>query len=103
PAVSRWVPDGIAAFAKQHPPRFFGLCVLPLQDMEATVAELDRSVTRLGMKGVLLYSNNAGRFPDEPEFRPLFRRAEELDVPILLHPAYPMTYEATKGYEMAAG
>ena len=45
----------------------------------------------------------AGRFPDEPEFRPLFRRAEELDIPILLHPAYPMTYDATKGYEMAAG
>lgn len=55
------------------------------------------------MKGILLYSNNAGKFPDEPEFRPLFRRAEELDIPILLHPAYPMTYDATKGYEMAAG
>ena len=35
--------------------------------------------------------------------RPLFRRAEQLDIPILLHPAYPTTYEATKGYEMAAG
>jgi predicted TIM-barrel fold metal-dependent hydrolase len=103
PAVARLVNDWIAAIAKQHPTRFFGLCTLPLQNMEACLAELDRSVTRLGMRGILLYSNNAGRFPDEPAFRPLFRRAEELDVPILLHPAYPTTYDATKGYEMAAG
>ena len=39
--------------------------------------------------------------PDEPRYRPLFRRAEEIGVPILLHPAYPSTYEQTKGYEMA--
>jgi predicted TIM-barrel fold metal-dependent hydrolase len=103
PAVARLVNDWVAGVAKQHPTRFFGLCVLPLQDMQACIAELDRCITKLGMKGILLYSNNAGRFPDEPEFRPLFRRAEELDVPILLHPAYPMTYDATKGYEMAAG
>ena len=103
PAVARLVNDWIAGIAKQHPTRFFGLCVLPLQEMEPCLAELDRCVNKLGMKGILLYSNNAGKFPDEPEFRPLFRRAEELDIPILLHPAYPMTYDATKGYEMAAG
>jgi aminocarboxymuconate-semialdehyde decarboxylase len=103
PAVARLVNDWIAGIARQHPTRFFGLCVLPVQEMEACLAELDRCVNRLGMKGILLYSNNAGRFPDEPEFRPLFRRAEELDIPILLHPAYPMTYDATRGYEMAAG
>jgi len=103
PAVARLVNDWIAGIAKQHPTRFFGLCVLPLQDMPACLAELDRCVTRLSMKGILLYSNNAGRFPDEAEFRPLFRHAEQLDIPILLHPAYPTTYDATKGYEMAAG
>jgi predicted TIM-barrel fold metal-dependent hydrolase len=103
PAIARMVNDWIAGIAKQHSSRFFGLCVLPLQNMDAALAELDRAVNRLGMKGVLLYSNNAGRFPDEPEFRPLFHRAEALDIPILLHPAYPMTYDATRGYEMAAG
>jgi predicted TIM-barrel fold metal-dependent hydrolase len=41
-----------------------------------------------------------GKFPDEPEFRGLFGAAEKLDVPVLLHPAYPVTYEQTKAYEM---
>jgi predicted TIM-barrel fold metal-dependent hydrolase len=54
------------------------------------------------MKGILLYTNLAGKFPDEPEFRPLFGRAVELDVPILLHPAKPTTIEFVKGYEMTS-
>lgn len=60
-----------------------------------------RNWTKLGFRGILLYSNLDGSWPDEPRDRPLFRRAEEIGVPILLHPAYPSTYEQTKGYEMA--
>ena len=52
------------------------------------------------MKGILLYSNLDGHFPDEEPYRPLYAEAERRGVPLLLHPARPMTYEATKGYEM---
>lgn len=100
PAIARLVNDYIGDCAKKHPDRLFGLAVLPLQDMDASLTELERCVTKLGMKGILLYSNLAGRFPDEPEFRPMFRRAEELDLPILLHPANPMTIDATLGYNL---
>lgn len=102
-AVARMVNDYIGGVARAHPTRFFGLAVLPLQDTNAALAELDRCVNKLGMKGILLYSNLAGKFPDESQFRPLFARAEEMDIPILLHPAYPTTYAATSGYQMAAG
>lgn len=102
PAVAQMLNDFVAGVVRQHPTRFFGLCVLPLQDMRAAIAELDRSVQNLGMKGILLYTNLAGRFPDEPAFRPLFARAVELDVPILLHPAKPITIEFVKGYEMTS-
>ena len=64
--------------------------------------ELDRCVRRLGMKSILLYTNLAGKFPDEPEFRPLFARAVELDLPVLLHPAKPVTIDFVKGYEMTS-
>jgi predicted TIM-barrel fold metal-dependent hydrolase len=102
PAVAQMANDFVAAVVRQHPARFFGLCVLPLQDMKTSLAELDRCVRQLGMKGILLYTNLAGRFPDEPEFRPLFARAVELDVPVLLHPAKPLTTEVVKGYEMTS-
>jgi predicted TIM-barrel fold metal-dependent hydrolase len=54
------------------------------------------------MKGILLYTNLAGKFSDEPEFRPLFARAVELGVPVLLHPAKPITIDFVKGYEMTS-
>jgi predicted TIM-barrel fold metal-dependent hydrolase len=103
PVIARMANDFIADIVKQHPTRFFGLCVLPLQDMPTALEELDRCVQRLGMKGVLLYTNLAGRFPDDPQFRPLFARAVDLDVPILLHPALPVTASLLKDYEMISG
>lgn len=103
PAVARIANDFVADIVRQHPTRFFGLCVLPLQDMSAALEELDRCVHRLRMKGILLYTNLAGRFPDEPQFRPLFARAVEMDIPILLHPALPVTAPLLKEYEMISG
>lgn len=102
PAIARIANDFIAGIVQRHPRRFFGLCVLPLQDMRASLTELDRCVKHLGMKGILLYTNLAGRYPDEPKFRPLFERAVALDLPLLLHPAKPVTVEQVKGYEMTS-
>lgn len=100
PAAARLVNDAISDIAKKYPTRFFGLMVLPLQDMEASLKEMERCAGKLGMKGILLYSNIAGAFPDEEQFSPMFEHAQRLDLPVLLHPAYPMTFQVTKGYEM---
>lgn len=102
-AIARMVNDYIGDLVRKHADRFIGLAVLPLDDVEASLGELERCIGKLGFKGILLYSNLGGKFPDEPQFRPLFALAEELGVPVLLHPAYPVTHEQTKGYEMAAG
>jgi predicted TIM-barrel fold metal-dependent hydrolase len=100
PAVAQMLNDYAAGVVARHPARLFGLCVLPVEDEKAAQAELDRSIRKLGMKGILLYTNLAGRFPDEPEFQWIFHRAVELDVPILLHPPLPVTAAFVKGYEM---
>ncbi|MGE0536395.1 MAG: amidohydrolase family protein [Pirellulales bacterium] len=102
PAMARVMNDFVADIVRRHPDRFIGLCVLPLQDMPAALAELDRAHKSLGMRGILLYTNLAGRFVDEAQFRPLFARATELDLPILLHPAKPLTTDVVKGYEMTS-
>jgi predicted TIM-barrel fold metal-dependent hydrolase len=101
--VARLANDFVAGVVARHPDRFFGLCVLPLQDVGASLAELDRCVKQLGMRGWLLYTNITGRFPDEPEFHPLFARAVDLDIPVLLHPALPVTAPLVKEYEMISG
>lgn len=101
--VAQIANDFSADLARTHPSRFIGLCVLPLHDMKAAMAELDRCVNRLGMRGILFYTNILGRFPDSPEFRPVFARAVELGVPVLLHPALPVTANIVKDYEMISG
>ncbi len=103
PAAARICNDWIADLGQRYPGRFSGLAVLPLQDMNAALKELDRCVGKLGMKGILLYSNLAGKFPDEEEFRELFAEAERRDIPILLHPAHPVTFDETEGHGMTAG
>jgi len=101
--ASRIVNDFIAGVVRDHPDRFFGLMTLPLQDMDLALEELERGVEKLGMKGILLYSNLDGAFPDEPQFRPLFAEAERRGIPVLLHPAYPVTYDETKAYSLTGG
>ena len=101
--VARMVNDFVSDLAMQHPDRLFGLIVLPLQDIEGSLKELDRCVSERGMKGVLLYSNLDGSFPDEDRYRPLFEHVQRLDVPVLLHPAYPVTYDQTVGRNLVAG
>jgi predicted TIM-barrel fold metal-dependent hydrolase len=101
-AVAQLIHDSLAAVIAKHPTRFRGLCTLPLQNEKASAEELDRCVNKLGFKGILLYTNQDGVWCDEPQFRWLYARAEELGVPILLHPAKPMTTEQTKGYELTS-
>lgn len=102
-AVAVLLNDFIADVVRQHPRRFFGLATLPFDSPESMLKEFDRAIGKLGMKGILLYSNLNGQFPDEEPFRPLFAEAERRGVPLLLHPAYPMTYTAMRKYEMLGG
>jgi predicted TIM-barrel fold metal-dependent hydrolase len=102
PEFAQILNNFVADTVRKHPTRFFGICVLPLQNMDAALKELERCVDQLGFKGILLYTNLNGKFADEPEFRPLFAKAVELDVPVLLHPAKPITTEIVKKYEMTS-
>lgn len=102
PTVAQRIHDSLASVIQKHPTRFRGLCTLPMQNEKAAAGELDRCVRQLGFVGVLLYTNLAGAWCDEPQFHWLFAQAEALDVPILLHPAKPMTTEQVKGYELTS-
>jgi predicted TIM-barrel fold metal-dependent hydrolase len=99
-AMAVMLNDYIAGVVRNHPERFFGLATLPFDSPDTMMKEFDRATGKLGMKGILLYSNLDGHFPDEEPYRPLFAEAERRGVPILLHPAHPMTFDATKAYEM---
>jgi|DewCreStandDraft_5_1066085.scaffolds.fasta_scaffold00075_157 aminocarboxymuconate-semialdehyde decarboxylase len=84
--LHRLVNDRIAALTAAYPGRFAGLATVPLQAPDLAVAELERAMGELGLRGVEIGTNVAGRNLDEPDFRPFFRRAAELGAFVFVHP-----------------
>ncbi len=71
----------------QWPARFAGLATLPMQDVNAAIAELERVMVQLHFKGAMIDDHINGRTLDEPEFLPFWKAAEQLGALILFHQA----------------
>jgi aminocarboxymuconate-semialdehyde decarboxylase len=86
-ALAREVNDEIAGMTRQWPTRFAGLATLPVQDVKAAIAELERAVTGLGLKGAELDTSGVnGMTWDDPRFLPLFKAAETMGAVLFFHP-----------------
>ena len=83
------VNDRLHTAIGAHPTRFGGFATIATQDPKAAADELERAVTKLGFKGAMIHGLTNGRFHDEPDFWPIYERAQALDVPIYFHPAVP--------------
>jgi aminocarboxymuconate-semialdehyde decarboxylase len=85
-ALAREVNDEIAGMTRQWPQRFAGLATLPVQDVKASIDELERAVTVLGLKGAELDTIVNRENWDEPKFLPLFKAAEAMGAVLFFHP-----------------
>lgn len=81
--------DQLSEAVRAHPARFAGLAAVATQDPAAAAAELERAVTRLGLKGAIINSHTHGEYLDDEKFWDIFEAAEALDVPVYLHPQTP--------------
>jgi predicted TIM-barrel fold metal-dependent hydrolase len=95
--MARDANDRLHATIKAHPMRFAGFAALPTADPRAAVEELERCVTRLGFKGAMIHGHQQGEFLDAKKYWPIWERAEQLGVPVYLHPALPHP-DAVKAY-----
>ena len=76
--------DYVAELVKDHPDRFSGFATLPMQDIKASIAELERSMG-LGLKGAMIGDNVNGKTYDEKEFLPFWEAAQDIGAVILVH------------------
>ena len=86
---SKLVNDGLKLAVDSNRDRFSAVATLPLPFMDRAVEELDRSVKDLGLVGAMIGTNILDKNLDDPIFDPLWKKAETLNVPIILHPAMP--------------
>jgi 5-carboxyvanillate decarboxylase len=81
--------DQLAEAIERYPTRFAGLAAVAPQDPRHAARELERSVTRLGLKGAIINSHTQGEYLDDQKFWEIFESAEALDVPVYIHPQTP--------------
>lgn len=80
------VNDGIAHMASAFPERLMGMGTLPMQNPDAAVAELERIVKQHGFRGIELGTSVGDEQLADKRFRPVLRRAQELNVFVFAHP-----------------
>ena len=80
--------DYVAQIVESYPDVFVGFCSVDPRKGKAAVEELERSVLSLGLRGLKLHPIHQAFFPDDPVFIPLFTKAEELGIPVLMHSGY---------------
>ena len=84
--AARIVNDGIAEYVAGKPDRFAGLGSAPMPAGEEAAKELERCVKTLGLKGVQILTNVNGQELSDPAFAPFWKKAEELQALVVLHP-----------------
>jgi aminocarboxymuconate-semialdehyde decarboxylase len=85
--LARIANDGLAELCRRHPLHFPSFVAsLPMNDIDATLREIDRAVNGLGARGIQIFTNVAGKALSTPEFRPVFARMVQHDLPVWIHP-----------------
>ncbi len=85
--LAQRVNDEIAELVYKYPERFAaGTAILPMNDIDLALKELDRAVNDLKFKGVILRIPINGKPVDRPEFMPLYEKMCQYNLPILWHP-----------------
>jgi uncharacterized protein len=87
--LARIANDELAELVINYPDRFFGAAAcLPMNNIDAALDEADRAITKLGLKGVQIYSRIGNETLDAAKFRPLYKKMAQHNLPIWIHPTF---------------
>jgi aminocarboxymuconate-semialdehyde decarboxylase len=90
--MCRWMNATIAQMVSDHPTRFCGLGILPLQDPVLATTELSRLKTD-GFSGIEIGSNINGLVLGDEQFQEFYAEAERLQLAIFVHALHPIGTE----------
>jgi predicted TIM-barrel fold metal-dependent hydrolase len=78
--------EKLAELCASKPERFAAFASLTLQAPDLAVQELETAVKKLGLKGAAIGGVVNGVEFSDPKFHPVWAKAEELGVPLFIHP-----------------
>lgn len=77
--------DFVASCVRDHPDVFCGFASVDPHKGDAAVAELERAVRFLGLRGLKLHPTAQGFRPDDEVAYPIYEAAQALGVPVTVH------------------
>jgi predicted TIM-barrel fold metal-dependent hydrolase len=78
--------EKLAELCASKPDRFAGFASLTLQAPDLAVKELEAAIKKQGLKGAAIGDVVNGVEFSDPRFHPVWAKAEELGVPLFIHP-----------------
>jgi len=78
--------ETLASFTAQHPDRFVAFASVSLQHPDLAVAQLEKAIKRLNLRGVAVGGSVDGTDFSDPRFNPVWARCEELGILVFIHP-----------------
>lgn len=87
--LARVANEAIAGIVREAPSRFAGLALLPLPDVDASLAELAHALDELELDGVLLLTNVAGTYLGDAAWDALFDELDRRGAYVFVHPGFP--------------
>jgi len=78
--------EKLAELCASKPDRFAAFASLTLQAPDLAVQELETAVRKQGFKGAAIGGTVNGEAFSDPQFLPVWAKAEELGVPLFIHP-----------------
>ncbi|MBD5626415.1 MAG: amidohydrolase [Desulfovibrio sp.] len=91
-SLCRSANDAMADLVKRHPGRFSAFASLPWVSPKAAADELRRTVKNHDFKGVLINGRPqvGAVFLDDATYDPVWEALTEVDLPIYIHPGFPV-------------
>jgi aminocarboxymuconate-semialdehyde decarboxylase len=78
--------ERLTEFAASYPDRITAFCSVALQFPELAAEQLEHAVKKLGLKGPAVGASCAGADFSDPKFHPFWKKCEDLDVLVFIHP-----------------
>lgn len=89
PALARSCNQTMADLSARHPGRVGGFALLPLPDVDATLAEIAYALDVLRLDGVAVLTNYEGRYLGDRRFAPVLAELDRRHAVVHVHPNLP--------------
>jgi len=88
--ISRHCNEFAAGMVRDRPTRFGMFACLPMDDLDAALAETAHAYDTLSADGVCLMSHYGGRYLGERDFHPLYEELDRRRSVVFVHPTTPV-------------